>query len=422
MTSLMTRRGFLGATTAAALASVAACTQGSATRDSEEVAADGSVTITYMNFSANGGHEEDLQAIADAFHEENPQITVKLETVPYDSYFTKLQTAVAGGTASDVFELNYENFVTYASNGSLKALDGIDSSSYRPPLLEAFTRDGAQYGLPESFSNVVLFYNKTLFEEHGIGLPTSEWTWKEEREAAERLTDAATQTFGDYQPVSFHEFYKVLAQSGGQFFSDDGTRTAFNSPEGVAAASWLVSKPGAVMPTAADGAGAPDFDSELFKSGKLAMWHSGIWMFDGLQDVPFDWDIVVEPGETTKASAMFTNGAVVSATTAKAEAATKWITYLTSSPRMSEIRLSSAWELPPVADDAAFESYLDSGQPANRQAVLDSLDKTVLPPVIASQQEMQDAMTQALESAAAGALSVEEALAQAASKIDSLLD
>ncbi|ETJ41905.1 ABC superfamily ATP binding cassette transporter, extracellular solute-binding protein, partial [human gut metagenome] len=47
-----------------------------ANRDSEEVAADGSVTITYMNFSANGGHEEDLQAIADAFHEENPQITV----------------------------------------------------------------------------------------------------------------------------------------------------------------------------------------------------------------------------------------------------------------------------------------------------------------------------------------------------------
>ena len=45
----------------------------------------------------------------------------------------------------------------------------------------------------------------------------------------------------------------------------------------------------------------------------------------------------------------------------------------------------------------------------------------MLPPVIASQQEMQDAMTQALESAAAGALSVEEALAQAASKIDSLL-
>ena len=100
MTSLMTRRGFLGATATAALASVAACTQGSATRDSEEVAADGSVTITYMNFSANGGHEEDLQAIADAFHEENPQITVKLETVPYDSYFTKLQTAVAGGTLS----------------------------------------------------------------------------------------------------------------------------------------------------------------------------------------------------------------------------------------------------------------------------------------------------------------------------------
>ena len=72
-----------------------------------------------MNFSANGGHEKDLDAIAAAFEKANPKIKVQIETVPYADYFTKLQTAVAGGTASDAFELNYENFVTYAANGSL---------------------------------------------------------------------------------------------------------------------------------------------------------------------------------------------------------------------------------------------------------------------------------------------------------------
>src|SRR5919109_1422331 len=64
--------------------------------------------------------------------------------VRYVNYFTKLQTAVAGGTAADAFELNYENFVTYASNGSLAELKNVDSSAYKKSLYDAFTADGKQ--------------------------------------------------------------------------------------------------------------------------------------------------------------------------------------------------------------------------------------------------------------------------------------
>ncbi|MGA4506464.1 ABC transporter substrate-binding protein [Propionibacteriaceae bacterium G1746] len=421
MSSSITRRSLIGGTLALAALATGACSQGSATNTGDASASGGPVSITYMNFSANGGHEKDLQAIADAFHKDNPDITVKLETIPYDSYFTKLQTAVAGGTAGDAFELNYENFVTYLKNGSLAELQGIDAGKYRPSLVQAFSSDGKQYGLPESFSNVVLFYNKDLFKAKGVAEPTKDWTWADEQKAAEALTDKATKTFGDYQPVTFHEFYKALAQTGGTFLAADGKKSAFNSPEGIKAATWLVGKPGKTMPTEADGAGTPDYDSKQFKAGKLAMWHSGIWMFDGLKDATFDWDIAVEPGDTTKASAMFTNGAVVNAKSSKADAATKWITYLTSSKAMSDIRLESSWELPPVSDQSVFSSYLSKGKPANRQAVLDSLDKTVLPPVIESQQEMQDALTQELGAAAAGRKTVEAALTDAAAKVDALL-
>lgn len=422
MTSI-TRRTLLGATLAAATLATAACSQGSATNTGAAPAASsaGPVTVSYMDFSANGGHEKDLQAIADAFHKDNPDITVKIETVPYDSYFTKLQTAVAGGTADDTFELNYENFVTYAKNGSLAELQGVDASKYRTSLVDAFKADGKQYGLPESFSNVVLFYNKDLFKAKGVAEPTKDWTWADEQKAAEKLTDKTTKTFGDYQPITFHEFYKALAQTGGKFLTDDHKKTAFNSPEGIKAATWLINKAGKTMPTEADGAGTPDYDSKQFKAGKLAMWHSGIWMFDGLKDATFGWDIAVEPGDTTKASAMFTNGAVVNAKTSKTDAATKWVTYLTSSKQMSDTRLASSWELPPVSDNAVFSSYLSKGKPANRQAVLDSLDKTVLPPVIESQQEMQDALTKELTAAAAGRKSVDKALADAAATIDALI-
>jgi multiple sugar transport system substrate-binding protein len=134
---------------------LAACSQGSATRSEEP--AGGKTTVRYMNFSANDGHEKDLDAIKAAFEKANPDITVQIETLPYADYFTKLQTAVAGGTAGDAFELNYENFVTYTANGSLAELTGVDAAPYKPSLLDAFKAGGKQYGLPASFSNVVLF-------------------------------------------------------------------------------------------------------------------------------------------------------------------------------------------------------------------------------------------------------------------------
>jgi len=398
-----------------------ACAQGSATKVAAPAGGDSASTVRYMNFSANDGHEKDLAAIAAAFHAANPKITVQVETTPYADYFTKLQTAVAGGTAGDAFELNYENFVTYAKNGSLADLQGVDPAKYKKSLLDAFSNSGKQFGLPESFSNVVLFYNKTLFDAAKVPAPTATWTWKQEQAAAQKLTNKAKGVWGDYQPVSYNEFYKALAQSGGKFLSADGKKTTFNSPQGVAAANWLVAKSGKTMPTEADGAGGPDFDSKLFKDGKLAMWHTGIWMFGALSDATFGWDIAVEPGNTSKASAMFTNGVVVNAASKNKAAAQKWIAFLSASDVMAKTRLATSWELPPVADQAKLASYLDQKKPANRKAVFESLNATVLPPVIERQQEMQDAVTKELGSAAAGRKTVAKALADAETAVNALL-
>ena len=408
----------LGLTAVLAL-TLTACGQGSATK--EAAAPEGKSVVRYMNFSSNDGHEKDLTAIVNAFQTANPNITVQVETVPYADYFTKLQTSVAGGTAADAFELNYENFVTYAKNGSLAELKNVDTAAYKKSLVDAFNDGGKQYGVPESFSNVVLFYNKALFKKAGVAEPTADWTWKDEQSAAQKLTNKGAKVWGDYQPVSYNEFYKVLAQNGGEFLNADRTEATFNSPQGVEAANFLIGKVGKTMPTEADGAGTPDFDSKLFKSGKLAMWHTGIWMFSAMADAPFDWDVAVEPGNTKKASAMFVNGLVVSAASKNAEAAQKWVTFLASSDDTTKTRLATSWELPPVADEAKLAPYLDQKKPANRKAVFTALEDTVLPPVIERQQEMQDLVTQELTSAAAGRKPVEKALADAQTKVNGLL-
>ena len=417
----------LAAAGLAAALLLTACGQGSATKsDPPPASPDGSsspsedavTTVRYMNFSANGGNEETLQKIVDSFEAENKDIKVAVETLPYDDYFTSLQTAIAGKTAADSFELNYENFVTYAASGALAEVPVSNAAGYRPSILEAFQFDGKQYGLPASFSNVVLYYNKDLFDAAGLDYPTSEWTWADEQKAAEALTDKAAGVWGDYQPISFHEFYKALAQSSGEFLNADRTEAVFASPEGEAAANWLVRKSGVTMPTEADGAGTPDFDTNLFKEGKLAMWHSGIWMFSGLAEVAdLNWDIAVEPGNTQQASALFANGVAISATSQNVDATARWVEYLTSSQATVDARLAASWELPPVADDAKFAPYLEQTPPANRQAVMDSLKNVALPPVVVAQQEMQDIVNEELSNAAAGRKDVSTALADAQKRV-----
>ena len=69
---------------------------------------------------------------------------------------------------------------------------------------------------------MVLYYNKDLFDAAGLDYPTADWTWADEKAAAEALTDEEAGVWGDHQPVSFYEYYKALAQNGGQFLSEDG--------------------------------------------------------------------------------------------------------------------------------------------------------------------------------------------------------
>jgi len=383
---------------------------------------EGPVTITYTNFISNGGNEENLQAIVDAFEDENPDITVEVTTLPYGDYGTALQTDLAAGAVSDVFDIEYANYRQFQADGVLAEVAVADPDAYRPSLLEAYQTDGTQYALPSSFSDVVLYYNKDLFDAAGLDYPTNDWTWEDEKAAAEALTDQAAGVWGDHQPVSFYEYYKALAQNGGEFLNEDGTAVAFNTPEGIEAAEWLVGKSGTVMPTIEQGQGTADFDTNLFRDGKLGMLHSGIWVFGAFADVPFGWDIAVEPGNTTQASAVFSNAVGVSATSEHPEAAAKWAEFLTSSSTMVDIRLDAGWELPPISDEAKLATYLEKGAPDNRQAVFDSLDAIALPPVVAQgQTEMQDILGEELIEAQAGRKTVEQALADAEERINAVI-
>lgn len=372
------------------------------------------VTITYCNFNASGGNEETLQRMADAFHTEYPNITVELETIGYDDYFTQMQTRVAGGTAPDCYELNIENFAAYANKGMLAEISGVDISGLNDTALGAFNVNGKQYGLPESFSNVVLIYNKDLFDQAGVDYPTDDWTQDDLQNAAEKIHALGEDIFGIWQPITYNEFYKVVAQYGGTLLNEDKTEFTINSVENVKAAQTLVDRVlvSNVQPNAVQQGGMGDWD--MFMSGRLGMIPTGIWAFQTFTEgCDFAWDIVVEPGSTAKATHFFSNCVVMNPETEYPEEVATWLAWLTASTASADIRLEAGWDLPALKDMEALSSYLEVTPPENRQAVFKSLDYLVMPPVIEDYALMSDIIGQKLTAASDGTLTVQEALDQA---------
>jgi multiple sugar transport system substrate-binding protein len=112
---------------------------------------------------------------------------------------------------------------------------------------------------------------------------------------------------------------------------------------------------------------------------------------------------------------------VASTTTEHPDEAAAWLQYIASSETAVQTRLDADWELPAVSDESLFEPWLEIAPPANRAAVFESLDAVVVPPVIAQQAQLQDAVDGALEQARLGQIDAQAAVDQAAADIRGLL-
>ncbi|GGR20343.1 ABC transporter substrate-binding protein [Deinococcus ruber] len=380
-------------------------------------------TINYYSFTTDATHMDDMKALIADFEKANPGVTINLTTAPFDTYFTKLQTDIAAGSAPDVLETNFENFATLASKGVLRPLplDAAGRSAFYPAALNAFKYKNQQYALPISFSTVVLFYNKALFDKAGVKYPTASWKWQDVINAAQKINNPAQKVWGIYQPVQFWEFYKVAQQMGSGMRVSPSVQ--IDTPQNRLALHYLVDKVqvSKVMPTDAQLSGVANED--LFLNGQLGMLVSGVWMFDKFSKAAFPWDIAVEPGNARKATHFFSNAAAVSAASKNADVAQKWVTFLATSPVAAQRRISSNWDLPALSlsQRSVIAPYLQKTQPANREAVFDSLKYAVTPPVVEKQSQLQDIINQELDAARLGTKTVEQALQSAQQRVSALL-
>lgn len=381
---------------------------------------DENVEITFMNYSSSGANEETLVKMVAAFEKENPGIKVNIQTYGFGDYFQQLATNVAGGSTPDVFELNIENFRAYATKNVIAEIKGVDTSQIHPTTLKAFAIDGVQYGLPTKFSNVVMIYNKDLFDQAGVDYPTKDWTWEDELAAAETIRGLGDDYFGTFRPIQTWEFYKTVAQNGGAMMNESQTEYTINSAANVEALEMMIDRINKhnVTPNADQMGGMGDWD--LFKSGRLGMLVTGIWAFgDFTENCDFNWDIVVEPGIAEKATHFFSDAIVVSENTDKKDAAKKFAAFISGSAEAAQIRLDANWDLPVALTDEVKDAYLSITPPENKMAVIDSLDHLVMPPSLENFNAVADILGSYLEQAAAGLMTSQEALDQAQEDINS---
>lgn len=372
------------------------------------------VTLTYACFSGAGAQEETLKSMIAVFEAKNPGIKIDVQLTGYGDYFTALATKVAGGNAPDVFEMNMENFLSYMLRGQCQDLSalGIAKDNYSAGTLAAVSSGDKLYAVPESFSTCLLFFNKALFDQAGIGYPTEQWTWADAQAAAEKIRALGDDIWGYNQPITYNELYKSVASNGGSLLNADYSAFTVNSPENVAVLDAMIARVRGdkhVMPTQEDLAGRGDWD--LFQEGKLGMIITGIWAFPTFTEkCAFDWDVVTEPGFAIKASFFFANVNCISPSSAKQEAAAKFIDAMGSDPDIVQLRLDASWELPTIADQSKLSQYLSITPPANRASVFASMDYAVAPPALVESAAATEIINNVLSTLETNDMTAQEAL------------
>ncbi len=171
------RRGLLVTTalSAAAVLALGACSSSKGGGGSSG----GSVSLKLVAADYGTGPANSSQkywdGIADAFHKQNPKITVKVQTINWNDFDNQVQTMVQNHQLPDITEGDY--FSNYAQEGLLYKTSEVLSNpgNLLPVFAKLGSFEGTQYGLPFTTSSRTLFYNKKLFADAGISAAPQTW-------------------------------------------------------------------------------------------------------------------------------------------------------------------------------------------------------------------------------------------------------
>jgi multiple sugar transport system substrate-binding protein len=415
----MKRKWIVATALVAAAAVLAACSGQSSGASGEKV------TLTYANWSED--QTPAMQQIADEFHKTNPDITIKVQTLPWTEYWSTLQVGAAGGTAPDAFWMLADHFREYAKGGQLLDLSDlvkpgdIDLSAYPKAVSDSYTYGGKTLALPKDFDTNGIWYNKALFDAAGVKYPDSTWTWQDAQDAAKKLTDPAKGVWGIAAPIDAQGgFYNTILQAGGSIINKDGTASDFASPAGVAGLKfWTDLQAAHVSPTLKQ---LSDTEAvSMFENQKVAMYFSGAyWALRFHNDANLKGKIDVAPLPQGVKRATVTSGiGNAGYAGSKHPAELKKFLEFLGGTKAAEIQAATGTVLP--AYKGTQQPWLDSMPEYHLQVFIDAIDYSVPFPVAGNASEWQGLATQYLNAAWDGTKPVQDAAKDYQSAVDQVL-
>ena len=387
--------------------------------------------VSFLTYNENADGAE--TKVVEAFQAAHPEITVDFQLLPYADYFTSLKTWIAGGTAPDVASMDLAMLQEMAAAGSIVDLnpmieaDGYDLSQYYQSTLDMFQNNGGQYGLPASYSNVVLYYNKSLFDAAGLAYPDDTMDWATFMDYNKKLTqdtngDGTIDIFGTSR--LWWPYYMLL--TGATPFNADATQCTLTEQAAIDGFQAMVdlTLTDKVAPSANDLAAQDDW--HMFEAGRIAMYPIGPWSITEFNEVitDFDWDATTLPIGPTgkKVTFLFGNAYSVLSSSKQQEAAFEFMKFVTG-PEGDQIRQDAGFEIAPIkaVAEGSFLKAMEGKKPVNAAVFLDSAAFAESVPTHARWSEIADAISTQLDSALLGDITVPKAMQNACDTINPIL-
>jgi multiple sugar transport system substrate-binding protein len=410
----MTRNRSVGATALALamLFTLAACGRGegdaggSAPAASQAPEVDTGAASGEIDVWAMGTEGENLGVLADAFMEENSDVTVNVTAVPWDAAHDRISTAITAGEVPDVSLIGTTWMGEFAQTGGLDPTPAnIDPAAFFEGAWDTTVVDGTSYGVPWYVETRLLYYRTDLAEEAGVSEPPA--SWDDLKALTQGLEEAGAEYGLALQPGgtgSWQTFMPFFWQAGGEIVDDAGTFT-LDSEACVTALTYYDSFfEEDLAPTAALD---PPVEAQ-FAEGSVGGFISGPWMIGVVTDAGADqatWTVAHQPTEEAGTSFVGGGNLAVFSESDNKEAAWAFVEYL-SRPEVqvtwfetiSDLpAVQAAWDDPALADDELLAAFGDQ------------LSDAKAPPAIATwEQVAAEAIDPTIEQVTVGDMSPEE--------------
>ncbi len=336
-----------------------------------------------------------IKPILAEYEKNNPDVKIEFMHIP-QNYFQKIHLLFASNTPPDVVFMNNLYLPIYANAGVLEPVDGwADLSVYDKNVLSALSWKANIYAVPRDVSNLVIFYNKDLFDKYGIKYPNENWTFEDFLKIGRKFKKEGIFAISFEKNPLF--FLPYLMSEGGEIVNKAGTLTIYEeySQRGLDFYADLRKKEH-IAPRAEESASATM--AQMFLQQKIAMHLTGRWLVPKYrEEAKFDWDIVPFPsGSAGSIVQLDASGWAVAKNSAHKEEARKLVNYLSS--KNSIEKFTQCGLIVPARSDVATSKYFFDGKKPHNTKVFLNVIKTAKPtPVPVNYNEILDSLSNYFE-------------------------